>query len=650
MTRRIAQYSLFAPILAAVLIALLILAAMQYYWVGQVSAGDLERRQASLKLSAQRMSEDVNRELARAYLSLQMDAATLRDKDWARYAARFERWQSTAPYPDMVKDVYLVEINQIGRVSLSHYDRKSRTFETLAWPYEMLPLRRRFERTYRQIFEHGDNLRIAVDPIDTGFLSLLVPVSRPWLLSNQQDLGIDADLLFSDLLFPGTYVRCARCPPEMFDTPLLAHTIVALDRRYIADTLFPTLVDRYFPGDSAMDYNVAVIARDGPSSDQAIFRSDPSLPLSAFAVSDASTGLFDLTYADLNALMLANDLGPAGSAADPPSDRIVIGVLGRPGDEAASPDRSDSGHWQLLLKHREGSLDAAVASLRTRNLLLSFGTLLLLAVSTAMLLVSTRRAQLLARQQIEFASAVSHELRTPLAVICAAGENLADGLVLDPQKARQYGAVISDEGRRLTDMVEQVLSFAGAQSGRTRYVFQRTEVAPLIEGAIHALQHQIREGGYTIDLRIAAGLPPIEADGIALKRSLQNLISNAIKYGGEARWIGVAVALIPADRGADLQIRIADRGPGIEPGDLPHIFEPFYRGRSALATQAHGSGLGLSLVRHAIEAHGGTIDVASQPGQGTCFTLRLPFPPGAGGWEAGVGVSPPFAPLPTHDP
>ncbi|MBX0329956.1 HAMP domain-containing histidine kinase [Oscillochloris sp. ZM17-4] len=622
MTRRRSPISLFAPVLAAALLALLILAAMQYYWVGQVSAGELERRQASLELSAQRMSEDFNRELARAYLSLQMDAATLRDQDWARYATRYDSWRATAPYAGMVKDIYLVEVNQIGRVSLSHYSAERRSFESLAWPYEMLPLRRGFERTYRQIFEHGDTLRVAVDPVDARFPSLLVPVSRPWLLSNQQDLGIDADLLFSDLIFPGTYVRCARCPPEMFDTPLLAHTIVALDEGYISSTMFPALVGRYFPGDSGADYHVAVLDRADP--ERAIYRSDLRLAPSAFSASDVSVGLFDLSYADLNALLLANDLaaGPDATGAQP--DRIVIGVLGRPGDELSDTDLAARGHWRLLLKHREGSLDAAVANLRTRNLLLSFGILLLLAVSTAMLLISTRRAQLLARQQIEFASAVSHELRTPLAVICSAGENLADGLIHDPQKARQYGAVIYGEGRRLTDMVEQVLTFAGAQSGRERYVFQRLDVLPVVESAIQAMQHQLREGGHTLDLTAAPGLPPADVDSIALRRSLQNLIGNAIKYGGEARWIGVDVAPSVSGHRAELLIRVSDRGPGIDPGDLPHLFEPFYRGRSAVATQAHGSGLGLSLVRNAVEAHGGRVAISSPPGQGTCFTLHLP--------------------------
>jgi signal transduction histidine kinase len=623
MIRPISQTSLFAPVLAAALIALLILAAMQYYWVGQVSAGDLERRQASLKVSAQRISEDFNREIARAYLSFQMDAGTLRDKNWSRYAAHYERWRSTAPYPGMVKGVYLVEVNQIGRVLLSRYNSDRRSFETISWSYDMLPLRRRFEQTYRQIFEHGDTLRVAVDPVDTSFPSLLVPVSRPWLLSNQQDLGIDADLLFSDLLFPGTYVRCAHCPPEMFDTPLLAHVIVALDRDYIASTMFPALVGQYFPGDSGLDYNVAVLDQADPA--KPIYRSDPHLAPSIFDTGDANVGLFELSYSDLNALMLTNDVQADDRPTGTPNDRIVIGVLGRSASELSSASQSDRGHWRLVLKHREGSLDAAVANLRTRNLLLSFGILLLLGGSTAMLLISTRRAQLLARQQIEFASAVSHELRTPLAVICSAGENLADGLVHDPQKARQYGAVIYGEGRRLTDMVEQMLTFAGAQSGRSRYILQRTDIVPVVESAIQAMQHQIREGGHSLDLSVAAGIVPVEADSIALKRAIQNLISNAIKYGGEARWIGVAITLGRSERGADLHISVSDHGPGIDPDDLPHIFEPFYRGRSAVAMQAHGSGLGLSLVKNAVEAQGGRVSVESQPGQGACFTLRLPI-------------------------
>lgn len=624
MTRRINDHFLTSPLLSATVLALVLLATMQYYWVGQISAGERERRAASLNQSVKHFSEDFNRELARAYLSFQMDAATLRDKDWTRYAQRYERWFATAPFPGLVKSVYLVEVNQIGYVSLSGFQPKTRRFDQMAWPYELLPLRGSFERTYQQIFAEGDKLRAVVDPIDHETPAVLVPVARPWLLSDQQDLGIDADLLFSDLLFPGTFNRCTRCPPELYNTPLLAHTIVVLNREYITNTLLPALAERYFPSTGGLIYNLAVFDQDAP--DKLIFSSDPNFDIANWRSPDATIELFDITYDDLNALLLANDLSTENDE-NLSGDRIAIGVLGRR-DESISNEtgQASTGHWKLAIKHREGSLDIAIVNLQRRNLLISFGTLLLLGVSMAMMMVTTRRAQRLARQQIDFASAVSHELRTPLAVICSAGENLADGVVHDPHKARQYGAVIYNEGRRLTEMVEQVLAFAGAQSGKQRYELQPTSIVEVIDSVLHALQHQLREGGFSVDLQLGTDLPPVEADAIALRRTIQNLVSNAMKYSGAERWIGVGVDIVAGERGSELRIRISDRGIGVDPGDIPHIFEPFYRGRMANGVQAYGSGLGLSLVKHTVDAHGGRIIVESQPGKGSCFVIYLPIP------------------------
>lgn len=619
MTRHRATSSFFPPLLIAVLVALALLATLQYSWVSQVSAGDRERRQADMALSAQRFSEDFNRELARVYLSFQMDAETLQNKDWPRYAQRYERWEATAPYPGLIKTIYLAEVNQIGGVNLYRFDPSRGRFLTQAWPYQMLSLRRDFEHAYREIFAQGDRVRVMVNPItpDTG--ALLVPIARPWLLSGQQDLGINADLIFSDLLFPGTFNRCARCPPELYDTPLIAYTVVILDRIYMTREFLPTLIERHFPSGGS-DYNFAVIDRADPA--HLIYASSDQLEPKHFATNDVATGVFDISYHDLNALLLASDRRFDDQGAG--EGQVVLGVLGSSEDDPLNPAANDRGRWQLVIKHRDGSLEAAANNLRLRNLLISFGTLLLLGGSVAMMLVSARRAQRLAQQQIEFASAVSHELRTPLAVICSAGENLADGLVHDPQKARRYGTVISSEGRRLAEMVEQVLAFAGAQSGRQRYETQPVEVAELIEGALHGLQHQIREGEYRLALQIAPNLPTIAVDKIALRRSIQNLISNAMKYGGPERWIGVEAMVAHGDRGYELRISIRDRGIGVDKADLVHIFEPFYRGRSAMAMQAHGSGLGLSLVKHALEAHGGRVSVESTLNQGTCFTLHLP--------------------------
>jgi two-component system sensor histidine kinase BaeS len=123
---------------------------------------------------------------------------------------------------------------------------------------------------------------------------------------------------------------------------------------------------------------------------------------------------------------------------------------------------------------------------------------------------------------------------------------------------------------------------------------------------------------------VAPDLPLVEADEDALCRAIGNLVTNALKYGADGRWIGVT-----AERGsyrgrAEVRISVADRGRGIEPEDLPHIFEPFYRGRHAVERQIHGNGLGLSLVRRIAEAHGGRVSVKSARSEGTTFILHLP--------------------------
>lgn len=613
------------PLLVATLVALTLLATLQYHWVGQVSAGERERRQASLALSARRMGEDFDRELARAYLGLQMDAATLRDADWERFAARYDHWRATAPYPGLVHNVYLVEVNQGGQVGLLRYDETVRGFTPSSWPFELMPVRRRIERTYRAIFVEEDRTRIDISPVDRAGPALLIPVARPWLLSDEEELGFNADLLFSDLVFPGAFANCVRCPPELYASPLLAHTVVALDRNYIAETFLPALAERYFPAEGGLDYNMGVVDQIVPN--ELIFSSDAGLDARSFGTGDAAVGIFNITYDDLNRLLLASELA-GGSGQESSGERIAIGVFGSAGDDAELAER---GQWRLVLKHREGSLEAAVAGLRTRNLLISFGILLLLGGSMGMLLLATRRSQRLARQQLAFASAVSHELRTPLAVICSAGENLADGLVHDPQKARQYGAVIYHEGRRLTEMVEQVLAFAGAQSGQQAYHLERTDVAPLIESAVQGVAMQLREGGHALSLAVDPALPPVRADEAALRRALQNLLGNALKYGGPGSPIVVEAVVVAGEGGPELQISVSDSGPGVEPGDLPNIFEPFYRGRAATANQVAGSGLGLSLVRHTAEGHGGRVSVQSRPGHGARFTLHLPLNEGGQG-------------------
>jgi signal transduction histidine kinase len=193
--------------------------------------------------------------------------------------------------------------------------------------------------------------------------------------------------------------------------------------------------------------------------------------------------------------------------------------------------------------------------------------------------------------------------------------------VADPRQVRRYGALIESEGRRLSNMVGQALEFAGIQSGRRVYHPRPVEVGEAVDGALQDCRWLLREKHIDVEREVEPGLPPVMADGAALRRAVANLIENAVKYGSRAAWIGVSVR-----RAADgpVEITVADRGPGIRREDLPHLFEPFFRGPDAATDGIPGSGLGLSLVRHIAEAHGGRVTVTTEEGKGTAFTLQLP--------------------------
>ena len=296
----------------------------------------------------------------------------------------------------------------------------------------------------------------------------------------------------------------------------------------------------------------------------------------------------------------------------------VIARGGQPGE----------GRWVLMAKHRSGSLEAAVAGVRTRNLAISSSVLLLLTLAVGLIAVSARRAQNLARQQMEFVAAVSHELRTPVSVIGAAAGNLADGVVGDPQRVRKYGETIQGEARRLAETVERVLQLAGIAAGTA--AASQTPVSPtdLVHESIAACRTEIENAGVQVDVAIADNLPNVVGDVTALRSALQNLISNAVKYGGNARWVRVSASRDPGSGARDQVVfAVEDRGMGIEAEDRKHIFEPFYRGRDAVSQQIQGSGLGLNLVMRIAEAHGGRVGVTSEPGKGSTFTLSLPAAP-----------------------
>jgi signal transduction histidine kinase len=147
-------------------------------------------------------------------------------------------------------------------------------------------------------------------------------------------------------------------------------------------------------------------------------------------------------------------------------------------------------------------------------------------------------------------------------------------------------------------------------------------LSQVIEDAIAACHLQLVEGGFEIEKKIDPNLPMINADAAALSRAIQNLLSNAMKYSGHSRWIGLSAE--PSANREEIQIKVSDRGLGIAPSEQDRIFDPFYRGKDARAAQIRGNGLGLSLVKHIIEKHGGRVSVESKIGRGSAFAVILP--------------------------
>jgi len=182
--------------------------------------------------------------------------------------------------------------------------------------------------------------------------------------------------------------------------------------------------------------------------------------------------------------------------------------------------------------------------------------------------------------------------------------------------------VIQREARRLINQIERMLSFAGIQSGRLVYDPQPTNVTEIAERSLAEYAMPFAEDGWQIEQHFAADLPLVITDGPALESALKNLFENALKYAARGKWLSVSACAVQDRKGSEVQITVADRGPGIAPKDLPHIFEPFYRGQTAATTS--GAGLGLCLVERNLRALGGRVTVQSEPGDGTSFTLHLP--------------------------
>jgi signal transduction histidine kinase len=384
---------------------------------------------------------------------------------------------------------------------------------------------------------------------------------------------------------PGLIEAPLHGPPDEGHRRLL---LAEIDAAYVRTVLLPPLVSQIL---RPRRYDVAVL-----DDDKAVYESTPDAALRTRQHADASAPLF------------LSGFGGRQGPGPPPPERRGPQPRGRAVQEPHSP-------WRIQLRRREGSIDEIVWQIRFHNTLLSTGMLVLIAGIIALLgHLSSRTAQL-AALQMNFVAGVSHELRTPLTVIRTAAFNLRGKLAQNPEQVERYGALIQGESDKLTGLVEQVLLFARADSAPAARERKPVRFESLIESSLNASL----AASAPVESAVESGLPVPVVDEQALGQVLRNLFDNAVKYGDGMKWLGISARLA----GKAIEIEIMDHGPGIPRNELPHVFEPFFRGKRAVDDQIHGTGLGLSLAKRIIEANGGTVRVSSSPA-GTAFTLTLP--------------------------
>jgi signal transduction histidine kinase len=278
--------------------------------------------------------------------------------------------------------------------------------------------------------------------------------------------------------------------------------------------------------------------------------------------------------------------------------------------------------WRVAVYAPSGTAPRDVVRRQVMMFTTAFAILLIvLAAGLVLCWRLVRRETEMARLKSDFVANVSHDLKTPLSVIRMFGETLELGRVPDEGRRREYYRVITRESERLSRLIDNVLDFSRIEGGRRSYERVPTPVEPLVRDSVDAFAYPLEQQGFKLEVHVEPDLPEVPVDADAIGQALANLIDNAVKYSGVERTI-----VVEARReGERLALSVTDRGIGIPPAEHAKIFDKFYRVGRSDTQGRRGSGVGLALVRHIVEAHGGSVSVRSAPGQGSCFTIWLPL-------------------------
>lgn len=597
-----------------VILLLTLFLGLQYNWLKQAGEAEREQMQRRVDADTKAFADDFNREIQAAYFNFQVDPESFKKQDWSEFNERYEFWRSKTGYPELISEI--VYFGKDNAQSL-RFEPAVRSFVPADLDEPMKGLRAKIEGSQRfQSFYE--------DP-----LALIMPIHEP-------EPKLERIILRRTAV--GEPLAGQPTPIKMPDRN--GFLVIVLDRAVITGRMLPQLAALHFPEGN---FHIDVTGKEGASiyapAGTITDGGDAKAGLLSLAPDNlmfmANRGMWSKIEGEqrqdvvINERIESQTFTHSSTAPDgTKKGTFTFELKPDPAGHGVTKSRTsviatagaDSDPWTLKAEHTSGSIAAFARGEFRKNFLIGLGVYLLLVGSIIAIVLSALRSKRFAQRQIDFVSSVSHEFRTPLAVIYSASENLADGVTKDVAQVSRYGNLIKGEGKKLSAMVEQILQFAGARSGKKKYSFSTVSVAAIVEAAIAECRPVLDEKGFEVETSVDAGLPLIKADAEALSTALQNLISNSAKYSNGSRWLRVEAA----NGNRRVKLTVEDHGLGIAADDLKQIFEPFYRAKDVVDAQIHGNGLGLALVKEIAEAHGGTVRVESEAGKGSRFTIELP--------------------------